>query len=71
MAQFRLRRAFPLLTLALALASSALSNSSTLAAPAIAAAPTVHPGFPVSLNGAPVRFGSVALGDVNGDGVSD
>jgi hypothetical protein len=36
-----------------------------------AAAPSVHAGFPVTLSGAQVRFSSVALGDLNNDGIDD
>lgn len=72
MAYPRLRTPSPLLVLALVLAlTTLLSASVTATTPTITAAPTVHAGFPLSLNGALVRYGSVALGDVNGDGVSD
>lgn len=54
---------------ALVLASGAAGVP--IAAAQAGSAPTVKPGFPVTLPGASVRGSSVALGDLTGDGVPD
>lgn len=71
MVHARLRSILPVSVLALLIFLPALFTPAAGAASGIAALPSVHAGFPVSLNGAVVRFGSVALGKVNSDNIDD
>lgn len=67
----RLRSILPMVTLTLLIILTSVFTPAAGSAASTAALPSVHAGFPVSLNGALVRFGSVALGKINSDSIDD